>query len=172
VGSLAIAPETQGEQLSGNTDRVIANRESIEEHLSERLEEIREGQVEEVFSGGGQSATQEMLLDMMQMRILPQHGDQPAPVDAHETVSEWTNALFDRLDRVKLEHTDEDRVLRETFREHPDYTSLGDWPVEEFLVELESFIEDNIEASAEYQTTLVGESAVQARLICWGVIGQ
>jgi hypothetical protein len=109
---------------------------------------------------------------MMQMRILPQYGDQPAPVDEHDTVGEWTNALFDRLDRVKLKHTDEDRVLRETFREHPEYTSLGDWPVEEFLVELESFIEDNIEASAEYQTTLVGESAVQARLICWGVIGQ
>ncbi|WP_312908207.1 helicase-related protein [Natronosalvus caseinilyticus] len=172
VGALAIKPETQGEQLSGNTDRVIANRESVEEHLSQRLEEIREGQVEEVFSGGGQSATQEMLLDMMQMRILPQYGDQPAPVDGHDTVGEWTNELFDQLDRVKLEHTDEDRVLRETFREHPDYTSLGDWPVEEFLVELEAFIEDNIEASAEYQTTLVGESAVQARLICWGVIGQ
>jgi superfamily II DNA or RNA helicase/HKD family nuclease len=171
VGSLAITPETHGEQLSGNTDRVLTNRESIEEHLSERLEEIREGQVEEVFSGGGQSATQEMLLDMMQMRILPQYGDQPTPVDGHDTVGEWTNALFDQLDRVKLEHTDEDRVLRETFREHPDYTSLGDWPVEEFLVELEAFIEDNIEASAEYQTTLVGESAVQARLICWGIVG-
>ncbi|WP_135851108.1 helicase-related protein [Halorussus salinus] len=171
VGSLSIAPDTEGEHLSGNTDRILANREAIEEQLSERLEAVREGQVEEVFSGGGQSATQEMVLDMMQMRIQPQYGDEPAPVDRYDTVGEWTDALFDQFDRVSLKNTDEDRILRETFREHPDYTSLGDWPVKEFLNELEAFIEDNIEASQEYQTTLVGESAVQARLICWGVIG-
>mgnify|MGYP000374458983 CR=1 FL=1 len=38
--------------------------------------------------------------------------------------------------------------------------------------ELDTFLDENIEASPEYQDTLVGESAVRARLVCWGVVGR
>jgi hypothetical protein len=41
----------------------------------------------------------------------------------------------------------------------------------EFLEELEAFLEENVEESTEYQAKLVGESEVQARLMCWGVVG-
>jgi hypothetical protein len=41
----------------------------------------------------------------------------------------------------------------------------------EFLEELETFLEENVEKSTEYQTKLVGESDVKAELVCWGVIG-
>jgi hypothetical protein len=42
----------------------------------------------------------------------------------------------------------------------------------EFLSELEEFLEANVEASTEYQTKLMGESEVRAKLVCWGVVGQ
>ncbi len=42
----------------------------------------------------------------------------------------------------------------------------------EFLSQLEEFLEENVEASTEYQTKLMGESDVQAKLVCWGVVGQ
>ena len=41
----------------------------------------------------------------------------------------------------------------------------------EVLDELEAFLDEYVAESTEYQETLVGESEVQARLICWGVVG-
>jgi len=38
------------------------------------------------------------------------------------------------------------------------------------LATLDGFIEENIDQSTEFQTELVGESEVHARLVCWGVI--
>jgi hypothetical protein len=72
---------------------------------------------------------------------------------------------------VKLGNTDEDRILREMFRNHPEYESFPDWPTIEFLETLEGFLEENIEKSTEYQAKLVGESAVNARVVCWGIVG-
>ena len=103
---------------------------------------------------------------------MPNHGEERAPVDAHETLGEWADSLHDRLNDVKLENTDEDRILRDTFRHHPKYESFTKWPPDEFLDELDTFLDENIEASPEYQDTLVGESAVRARLVCWGVVGR
>jgi len=76
------------------------------------------------------------------------------------------------LKDVKLGNTDEDRILRETFRHHEVYESFPDWPPTEFLETLEMFLEENIEASTEYQARLIGESAVNTKLVCWGIIGR
>jgi hypothetical protein len=81
-------------------------------------------------------------------------------------------ALRERLSEVGLKNTDEDRVLRERFREHEEYDALTEWPVEDVLDELEAFLDEYVAESTEYQDTLVGESEVQARLVCWGVISQ
>jgi ABC-type Fe3+-citrate transport system substrate-binding protein len=93
------------------------------------------------------------------------------PVDGHETVGELAESLRQRLREVKLKNTDEDRILRETFRHSDEYDTLTDWPPEEFLETLSEFLDEHIEASTEYQETLVKESEVRARLMCWGVIG-
>jgi len=75
------------------------------------------------------------------------------------------------LDGVSLKNTDEDRVLRERFRHNEEYESLPDWPVDEFLDTLEEFLDEYVAESTEYQDTLKSESEVEARLICWGVVG-
>jgi hypothetical protein len=152
---------------------MLSNREAIEEHLDARLERIREGQVGAAFKQGEQlSKEQETILDFISHYLVPNHGEESAPVEEHSSLEEWADALHERLNDVKLANTDEDRILRETFRHHPEYESFTEWPAEEFLTELNTFLEENIEASSEYQDTLVGESAVQARLVCWGVVGR
>jgi len=173
VRHLSIEPGTDGEPIAGNTDAVLSNRATIEKHLADRLEAIREGQVGAVYDHGDElSKEQETILDFLSHYLVPNHGDEQAPVDSDETLGEWADALAEKLDGVKLANTDEDRVLRETFRHHPEYESLPAWPPAEFLSELDAFVDANIEASTEYQATLVGESAVQARLVCWGVVGR
>ncbi|KAB1193474.1 helicase SNF2 [Haloferax sp. MBLA0076] len=172
VQTLSINPSVEGEPVSGNIDHVLANREEITYILDERLEEIREGQVEGAFKqGDSYSKEQETILDFILHYIRPNFGDESCRREDHDTVGEWADNLHSRLDEVKLANTDEDRILRGTFRHHDKYGSLPDWPPTEFLEELEVFLEENIESSTEYQDTLVGESAVNARLICWGVIG-
>jgi hypothetical protein len=172
VGSLKIEPTVSGEPISGPTENVLSNLEAIEDVLDERLEAIREGVVEGAFQQGDAfSKEQETILDFISHYILPNHGSDQAPVEGYETIGDWASVLYDRIQSVKLQNTDEDRVLRETFRHNPKYELFTEWPIEEFLTELESFLEENIEASPEYQDTLIGESAVKARLMCWGVIG-
>jgi hypothetical protein len=73
---------------------------------------------------------------------------------------------------VNLANTDEDRILRETFRYNEQYDSFPDWPPMDFLQELDQFLEDSVENSTEYQAKLVGESDVEARLMCCGLIGR
>jgi len=172
VGTLKIDPEVGGEPITGNADTVLANREAIQEVLDDRLEAIREGQVEGAFKQGDSfSKEQETILDFIAHYIQPNHGEMAAPVDEHETLGGWTEDLRDRLQDVKLANTDEDRILRETFRHNEHYDSFPDWPPVEFLEDLEKFLEENVEGSTEYQANLVGESEVHARLMCWGVVG-
>jgi len=172
VGTLKIDPEVSGEPITGNADNVLSDRQAIQEVLDDRLEAIREGQVEGAFKQGDSfSKEQETILDFIAHYVQPNHGDMAAPVDEHETLDEWAGDLRERLQDVKLANTDEDRILRETFRYSDQYDSFPDWPPMEFLEELEAFLEDNVKESTEYQAKLVGESDVQARLICWGVIG-
>ena len=172
VGTLKIDPEVSGEPITGNADNVLFNREAVQEVLDDRLEAIREGQVEGAFKQGDSfSKEQETILDFIAHYVQPNHGEMAAPVDEHETLDEWAEDLRERLQDVKLANTDEDRILRETFRHNEQYDSFPDWPPVEFLEELESFLEENVEGSTEYQAKLVGESEVQARLMCWGVVG-
>ena len=173
VRHLGIERDTAGEPIEENTDTVLANRETIEEHLNDRLESIRKGQVGAAFKQGEKiSKEQETILDFLEQYVIPNEGHRSAPVDEHETIEEWASHLRDQLDGVKLDGTDEDRVLREAFRHNEEYASYGEWPINKFLQELDAFVDAHIEASPEYQDTLVGESAVQARLVCWGVIGR
>lgn len=171
VGTLKIDPEVSGEPITGNADNLLSNREAIQEVLDDRLEAIREGQVESAFKQGDSfSKEQETILNFIAHYIQPNHGDKPAPVNEHETLDGWAENLRKRLQDVKLTNTDEDHILRETFRHNEQYNSFPDWPPVEFLEELEAFFEENVEGSTEYQAKLVGESEVQSRLICWGVV--
>jgi hypothetical protein len=152
---------------------VLANREAIAEHLDARLESVREDQVGGAFKHGEKfSKEQETILDFISHYVQPNHGDEPAPVEEFETIGEWANDIEDRLQEVKLANTDEDRILREIFRQNEQYDSFPEWPTVEFLSQLEEFLEENVETSTEYQTKLMGESDVQANLVCWGVVGQ
>ena len=172
VQTLSISPTVEGDPVSGNIDHVLSNREEIVNVLDSRLESIREGQVEGAFKqGDSYSKEQETILDFVVHYIQPNFGDNSCPQEDYETVGEWADDLHERLKNVKLGNTDEDRILRESFRHHEEYESFTDWPPTEFLNELESFIEENIESSTEYQAKLVGESAVNAKLVCWGVVG-
>jgi hypothetical protein len=172
VGSLKIEPTVSGEPISGTTENVLSNREVIEDVLDERVEAIREGVVEGAFQQGDAfSKEQETILDFITHHLQPNYEEMPVPVDSHETLGEWAEELQERLQDVKLANTDEDRILRDTFRHNEQYESFPDWPPEEFLEELQFFLEENVDRSAEYQTKLVGESDVQSKLVCWGVIG-
>ena len=117
------------------------------------------------------SKEQETILDFIAHYVQPNHGLMAAPVDEHKTLDECAEDLRERLQDVKLANTDEDRILRETFRHSEQYDSFPEWPTREFLSQLEEFLEENVEASTEYQTRLIGESDVQAELVCWGVVG-
>jgi len=123
------------------------------------------------MQGDSFSKEPETILDFITHYIQSNFGGNPCSHEGYETVSEWADDLHSRLKSVKLGNTDEDRILRETFRHHPDYESFPDWPPNEFLETLEAFLEENIEESTEYQAKLVGESAVNARLVCWGIVG-
>jgi ERCC4-related helicase len=172
VGTLKIDPGVGGEPIKRNADNVLSKRKAIQEVLDDRLEAIREGQVEGAFRQGDSfSKEQETILDFITHYLQPNHGEIPVPVDEYETLEDWAEALQERLQNVKLADTDEDRILREIYRHNEQYHSLPDWPPIEFLESLENFLKENVEASSEYQEKLVGESAVQARLIIWGVIG-
>jgi len=146
----------------------MAERESIEELVERRLEETQESQVEGAFLAGGEhSKEQETLISFCRQYIEPRYDDDPASGN-YDTVSDRAREFRDRLGDVGLRNSDEDRVLREQFRNNDEYEALPDWPVTEFLDELEAFLDEYVDASTEYQETLVEESEVQAELICWG----
>jgi hypothetical protein len=147
-------------------------RPRLDDIVDERLEEIRESQVEGAYFQGGQhSKEQETLISFCKQYIEPRHSDDVDPSGDYESVAARSRELRGRLSDVGLKNTDEDRILRETFRHSDEYDALTDWPPEEFLETLTGFLDEHIEASTEYQETLVKESEVRARLMCWGVIG-
>jgi len=172
VGTLKIDPEVRGEPITENAENVLANREVVQSVLDNRLEALRAGQAESAFNQGESfSKEQETVLDFISHYIQPNHGEMTAPREEHETIGEWVVDLKERLQDVKLDGTDEDRILRDTFRYNEQYDSFTEWPPVEFLEELEAFLRENVEGATEYQTKLIGESEVKAQLMCWGVIG-
>jgi hypothetical protein len=112
-------------------------------------------------------------LSFLRQHLEANYEEQPLsePIDEHETVGEWATSLRQRLREVNLKNTDEDRILIDTFRRSDEYEGLTDWPPEEFLEELAKYLHEHIEASVEFQETLVKESEIRAELLCWGVIG-
>ena len=173
VRMLGLDPESTGNPITAedDTERVLEERGAIDDLVGQRLEAVRESQVEGAFLKGGEhSKEQETLISFCKQYIEPQFEDKPAKGE-YDSVSDRAAALRDRLGEVGLENTDEDRVLRDRFRHNEVYETLPDWPVEEFLDTLEGFLDEYVAESTEYQETLVGESEIEARLICWGVIG-
>ena len=173
VRMLGLEPESTGDPITAedDTERVLEEREAIDDLVDQRLEAVRESQVEGAFLQGGEhSKEQETLISFCKQYIEPRFEEKPASGE-YDSVSERAAVLRDRLGEVGLKNTDEDRVLRNRFRHNKDYETLPDWPVEEFLDTLERFLDEYVVESTEYQETLVGESEIEARLICWGVIG-
>ncbi|APX96384.1 helicase-related protein [Natronorubrum daqingense] len=174
VRMLGLTPAVDGDPITDEdrTDRVLTDRGQIEDVVDARLEEIRDSQVEGAYLQGGQhSKEQETLISFCQQYVEPRRGDDPDPSGEYDTIEDRSRELRGRLSDVGLKNTDEDRVLREKFRDDAEYDALTEWPVEEFLGTLEAFLEEYVDGSTEYQDTLVGESEVRARLVCWGVIG-
>ncbi|MGQ3414240.1 helicase-related protein [Natrinema sp. LN54] len=174
VGTLKLTPDVDGEPITdAETSRILSDREQIEELVADRLDEIRESQVEGAYLQGGQhSKEQETIISFCKQYVEPKHGDDPDPSGEYDSLEDWSRDLRDQLSDVGLKNTDEDRVLRDWFRDNSEYESLPDWPAVEFLETVEEFLEEYVEGSTEYQDTLVAESEVRARLMCWGVIGR
>jgi hypothetical protein len=171
VQTLSLTPSIEGEPISGDADPVLEHRDDIETVLHDRVETIREGQVEGAFNQGDDFSTeQETILGYLAQHIQPHFGEQSCSNEEYETIGEWADDLHSRLKNIKLEHTDEDRILRDTFRHHEKYDSFPDWPTTEFLETIDDFLKENVEASMEYQDTLIRESKVNSRLVCWGII--
>jgi len=174
VRMLQFPPGLDGQQLSGDPEQVTDIREEIEEHINDRLERTREGQVEAAFEQGEDySMEQETLLSYLQ-HLKTKSGEEllKNPTEKHDTIGGRAGDLRERLKSVKLEHTDEDKLLRERFRHNDKYDTVGEWPIEKLFDELDRFLSEKIEAGLEYQSTLAGESEVEARLLCWGVVGR
>jgi hypothetical protein len=173
VRMLQIPPDAVGTPLSGQVSELLDEREVIEEYLDERLSSIRTTQKQGEFEQGDSfSKEQETLIQYLQHLRDNSSGDLHEPVGEIETVSERAEQLRNRLTDVKLEKTDEDRLLRERFRDHPEYDRISDWPIEVLFDEIEEFLDEVIGSSTEYQDTLVKAEDVHARLLCWGVVGR
>jgi superfamily II DNA/RNA helicase len=154
VRAFNIDANTNGKKVKMDEETVLEERVKIEEITEERREELEAGQSEEQFKQGGDiSKEQERIIGYLE-HLHKEEGIEKA------------DELRDRLVEVGLDNTDEDRVLRETFRE--DERTLVDWNKENFFEEVEEFLNEYVEKS--YQETLAGTSGVNAELMCWGVI--
>lgn len=172
VSTLNIDPESKGKPIrkAEEQEGILNERSVIETLVDERLESIQESQVEGAYYQGGElSKEQETLLSYC-MHLESTYAEDTLDRDEFDTIGDWVTDLKNRLSEVGLKNTDEDRILRETFRKSEKYESLAEWPPEEFLNSLDAFLVEYVDASAEYQDTLVSQSDVNARLICWGVI--
>ncbi|MDY7083166.1 MAG: helicase SNF2, partial [Halobacteria archaeon] len=155
VRSFGITPEVSEAGIE-NDERVRDGLEAVRERVEERLEGFEEAQVEGAFKQGAKkSKTQEMLIEYLGVLHQSEGVDRAGD-------------LRSQLKSVGLKNTDEDRVLREEFRD--DDEAISEWDVDELLDEVEEFIDEYIEESTEYQTTLAGSSSVEAELMCWGII--
>lgn len=171
VRMLQIAPNAEGEPLSGDVSDLLAVRATIEEHLDDRLSSVRLSQKEGQFKQGDSfSKEQETLIQYLQYVRDNASGELTQPDGETTTVSDRAEKLRGRLTDIRLKNTDEDRILRKRFRGHPEYERYPDWPMEVFFDEIEEFLDEVIGTSTEYQETLVKADDVHARLLCWGVV--
>ena len=162
VRMLQIPPDAEGEPITDEASELLEDRRTIEGYLDDRLSSIRATQKKGEFEQGEAfSKEQETLIQYLQ-HLRDNSSDE---------LSRRAEKLRKRLNDVKLENTDEDRILRERFRGHQEYNRLPDWPIEELLDEIEEYLDEVISESTEYQETLVKADDVHARLLCWGIVG-
>ena len=172
VRLLQIPPDAAGHPITGDADELLTDRQVIEEYLDDRLSSIRAVQKEGEFEQGDDfSKEQEMVIGYFQHLRANAPGELERPVGDITTVSERAEQLRNRLTDVRLKNTDEDRILRERIRDHPEYDRYSAWPVEELFDEIERFLDEVIGGSTEYQKKLVKADDVHARVLCWGVMG-
>jgi hypothetical protein len=154
VRAFNIDADTEGKKVEMDEETVLEERVKIEEITEERREELEAGQSKGKFKQGGDiSKEQERIRDYLEY-LYNKEGIEKA------------DDLRNRLVEVGLDNTDEDRVLRETFRE--DERTLKDWDRENFFEEIKDFLNEYAEKS--YQETLAGTNGVNAELMYWGII--
>jgi superfamily II DNA or RNA helicase len=171
VRMLQISPTTEGTPMTGDARELLADRDVIETYLDDRLSSIQTTQKRGEFEQGDDfSKEQATLIDYLRHIRDNATGELETPVNGIESVSERADDLRARLTNFKLQNTDEDRILRERFRDHPEYDRISGWPKEELFDAVERFLDDVIGESTEYQETLVKAEDVHARLLCWGVV--
>lgn len=166
---VGIEPDASDVSENSITDAARTACLAINDHVDNRLEAIRnaarEGGIE---LGGAYSKEQETVLRALEelqrqnAGMFDLDGADPAQVgDRAATLEEQFEALG-------LANTDEDRILRERFRE--EERALVDWPASKVLDQVESFLDNHVAESPEYQTELVEASEVQGRVLCWGIV--
>jgi superfamily II DNA or RNA helicase len=170
---LGAMPDSTGEPLEGDTEYVRSHREVLHSQLENRLEQIQQGQIQGVFKQGeAYSKEQETIMEYLRYLERQQSGCLDRSIAGTTSIPECATTLLGRLKQVRLKQTDEDRLLRERFREHDEYDKLTAWPLEEFFETLDTFLQQVIGGSFEYQETLKSAEDANAKLICWGVIAR
>lgn len=169
IRRLGITPETPTRDIDLNASDIGGAKDRIETVLDDRLDEIQKAQIGGAFKQGEQiSVEQEKLLQYLELRLMNDKTSINRPDGTQTSVDEWATKLHDRLDRILLANTDEDRELRDRFR--IEGKALTDWETKRFLSELQDFLDTYIEENPDYQSTLAGASNANARILCWGVI--
>jgi len=169
VRSLKITPDTQGQKLGASGDQYRSARAAIKEVVDGRIEDAKQGIIGAKFEEGDDySVEQEKFISYFRHLKGNASGELSEPIGGHTAIPEVADHLMERIREVKLKNTDEGRMLREQFRE--EGRGLGDWEIEVLFTELAAFLDDNIEASSEYQSKLAGAGDVDARVLCWGVL--
>jgi len=169
VRSLKIEPETEGQKLAESGEQYLTDREAIEEVVEDRIEEVEKGIIGTIYNEGDEySVEQQKFISYFRHLKNNVSGELSEPIDGCTEVSEAVATLLDRVKEVKLKGTDEGRLMREQFRK--EGKGLGDWDIEVLLSDLTEFLDENIEASTEYQSKLAGTGDVDARVLCWGVL--
>ncbi|KAB1192416.1 helicase SNF2 [Haloferax sp. MBLA0076] len=171
IRSLKINPDTEGRKLTSHDKRYLEERDAIEEVVEKRIEEAKQGIIGTKFEEGDDySVEQEKIISYLRHLKRNSSGELATPVDGHTEISVVAPIVLERIKEVKLKNTDEDRILRETFRKEDK--GLGQWDLDEFFETLVEFLDENIEGSTEYQSKLAGTGDVDARVLCWGVLEQ
>jgi hypothetical protein len=154
VRSLNITPETPEKGVETDEERILETLKEIDELTEERRKELEAGQSESKFKQGAEmSKEQERVMGYLEY------------LNFEEEINK-AGDLHRRLKEVSLKNTDEDRILRETFREAD--RSLTEWDTDEFLTEVDEFLDEYV--NEQYQETLAGSSGVNADIMCWGII--
>jgi len=159
IRQLNINPEDDSSPIEKISDEVKRNVESIESEVQERTDEIKKNQSIGIYKEGEKkSKQQEMVIAYLEQRVIPEH----------EKYKDRAESILTRFKSIAIKNTEEGRALRRLIKGK----ALSDWDIEVLLDQLEEFIEEHIEESPDYQTTLRKKSEVNAEIQSWGIIGR